>query len=99
MFLELSLESHFNTLTSGSIHTDPVDIGQSYVSKIRPVLDKHIREAGVSDSVKSPIALKIVFQMKRRVICTHITYKQKCGHFTQTYIILRVFFRVRWEVF
>ena len=37
----------FNTLTSGSIHTDPVDRVLFYVSKIWALIEKQIREAGV----------------------------------------------------
>ena len=48
----------FNTLTSGSIHTDLVDIAHSYVSKIRALLEKHIWEAGARDSVKLSIVKK-----------------------------------------
>ena len=42
----------FNTHTSSSIYTDPVEIAPSSVSKIRALLEKHNREGGVG-TVKS----------------------------------------------
>ena len=39
IFLGLNLENSFNTHTSGSIHTDPVDIAHSYDSEIRALLE------------------------------------------------------------
>ena len=49
-------EDPFNSLTSGSIITDPVDIVHSYVGKIRALLERVIREGGGRDEIKAAIA-------------------------------------------
>ena len=54
-------EDPFNSLTSGSIITDPVDIVHSYVGKIRALLERVIREGGGRDGIKAAIAQKIIY--------------------------------------
>ena len=51
--LELSFKTHLTLFTSGSIHRDPTDRAHSYVSKIRALLDKHIREGGMAGQRES----------------------------------------------
>jgi len=49
----------FNSFTSSSIHSEPVEIAHSYVRKIWALLERQILEAGGKESVKVFIAQKI----------------------------------------
>ena len=60
-FFIAGLRDPFNTITSGSIHIDPVDIAKSYVSKTWALLEKQIWEVGGRDNVKASITQKIFF--------------------------------------
>ena len=51
----------FNTLASGGIHTNPVDMVHSYVSKMWALLEKHNREERVWNRIKTIYRSKYIF--------------------------------------